>query len=273
MSYVSSSRTTTLFRLVVLIASSCVAGCVLADSADSYPFVPIYPLFEPADAGDNSNTNDDLPPPVPPILMFTEVLIDAPGSDPSVAERGEYIEIKNVGEGSADPRRITILLNDLSDPLAGARISVAQPLTKEEEDVFNGLKMIEPQEYFVFVRHEDPTVAPISDVVPLGLIYDFGRYANGPTLPHQTAARRQLALVYRHPGGETQVFDSIRWEGRELRDIDGDGKALAFAEGEAVGVDERFEHPDENDDPQRWCVPDVFVGEVAGTPGGPTTCP
>lgn len=264
------------------------AGCVLADPADQYPFRPKLE-FSGSDGGANNQNNlTDLPEVVPPRLIFTEILIDAPGEDASFVERGEYIEIKNIGEGPADPRNITMFLNDLNDPLVGDRIEVATAFTPEEREVVDGLQLMEEGDYFVFVRHEDETVAPITATVAEGYSYDYGRYANGPTLPHQATSRRRLTIGYRFPNGASEIYDILEWEGHELLDTISEptnsdvdaasdpprmAKPLAFREGEAVGVDDNWETMSGTDDPQNWCVPPVMVGEVSGTPGQVTECP
>lgn len=260
-----------LVRVLLFAATAGASGCVLTDSADSFPFNPVL-KFNDRDEGNANSVVEDLPELDPPSLIFTELLIDAPGSDPSLSERGEYIEIKNVGLGPADPRRITMFLRDPDNPLAAARIKVEDAFSDEERAVVDGLETIEPGEYFVFIRYEDPTVAAISEQLLPGFTYDFGRYANGPTLPHNQAIRRQLDLGYRFANGETAIFDEVRWDGHEFVDPEGGPERILFPEGGAIGVDFGSEGPEANDSPANWCIPPNLVGEVQGTPGGPTSC-
>ncbi len=272
MSNLSSSLELSTQCGAVLALLLCTSGCVLAESASDFPFRPVL-TFDDRDTGPLDDMPlADVPIPDPPLLIFTEVLIDSPGSDPGLTERGEYVEIKNIGKGPADPRAITMFLRDLDNPLGGARIRVQDGFGDEEKAIVNGLQAIQPGEYFVFVRYEDPSVAAITAGLAPGYSYDFGRYASGPTLPHQQGVRRQLDLGYSFADGETAIFDGIRWEGHELLDPVGDGAARSFFEGEAIAVDQAFEGPDANNDPQRWCIPDEEVGAVNGTPGGATSC-
>lgn len=248
------------------------SGCLLAEPADTYPFAPVL-AFDPTDVGNDSGLEADVPPPKPPLLVFTEVLLDAPSIDLIVTERGEYIEIKNIGEGPADPRQITMILSDVDGGAPPARIEVVPGFTADEKAAVAALKPIMPNQYFVFIRYEVPEVAPISDHVLPGAIYDFGRYASGPTLPHQTAASRRLELGYRYKNGDTETFDTIRWEGHDFIAPEGDGEAVLYGEGQALGVDSSAEDPVLNDDPKKWCVPPNLVGAVNGTPGEASSCP
>ncbi len=268
----SDLRFTACLRVIAVGLTVCTAnGCVLAESANAYPFTPVVQIND-EDQGTSNNLVKDLPPQDPPFLIFTELLIDAPGADMAVTERGEYIEIKNIGDGPADPREITMFLRDLDNPLGGVRIKVEDGFSDEERAVVDGLQEILPGEYFVFIRYEDPTAAPISAQLPPGFTYDFGRYANGPTLPHQQGIRRQLDLGYSFPDGGSAIFDGIRWDGHELLDPVGAGTPMNFSEGEAVSVDEAFEDAEGNNDPANWCSPPDLVGNVQGTPGLPATC-
>lgn len=248
------------------------SGCVLAESADSYPFRPALSVSGTNSTPNNTTPNNTTPLP-PPSLIFTEILIDAPGSDPFVTERGEYIEIKNIGEGPADPRGITMILSDLDELVPPGRIEVGIPFSPEEVAAVAALEPIEPGGYFVFARYEVTDSAPLSDVVSPGAIYDYGRFASGPTLPHQEMQRRRLDLGYRYPNGETETFDTLRYEGRALVAPEGTGPGLAFDVGLALALDASAEDAAANDDPANWCVPDEMVGSVHGTPGAPTACP
>ena len=258
-------------HLVPFVVFATMSGCVLGDAAEE--FNPAL-LFEDRDDGEpNNQVSMDLGmPQEPPLLIFTELLIDAPGSDETVVERGEYIELKNVGDGPADPRNITIFLTDLEQPLLGSvRIEVPPPFGNDP--VYEGLQLIQPGQYFVFIRYEDPDVAAISEGLRPGSTYDFGRHANGPTLPHQAGAQRALDVGYRYPNGEVEPsFDQVRWVNGELIGID-DDKPMEFEEGQSLAVDADAEDPIANNNPENWCSPPDRVGQVQGTPGRQTMCP
>ena len=63
-------------------AALSLAGCVLQVPADNYPFSPQLSFDDEPDAGNSNNVGiDDGVPFEPPLLLFTELLIDAPGED------------------------------------------------------------------------------------------------------------------------------------------------------------------------------------------------
>jgi hypothetical protein len=151
------------------------------------------------------------------------------------------------------------------------RIQVALPATEEEREAVEALEMIEPGDYFVFVRFESD-VAPVSEVVPASNRYDYGRFASGPSLPN--FVDRRLELTYadeRTP----EPFDVVRWDLGALVAPDGSGEGLVFPEDVSVGLDPSFEDPAANDDPKKWCLSTESIGSgtALGTPGAPAVCP
>ena len=210
----------------------------------------------------------DADPPAPPLLIFTELLIDAPGADPVLGERGEYIEIKNIGDGEADPANITMLLVDPTEKSPQVRIQVGVPFTDEERMAVERLQPIKPGDYFVFARYDsnDPR---LSTLVPEGAFYDYGAFASGPTLPHVVGTARILELGYRLTADTSVTYDTVSWEGQGFGTPE---EVLAFEEGLAVGLDAEAETENGNDDIGRWCVPTEEIGAIRGTPGGPTEC-
>ncbi len=255
-------------------------GCNLAEPADQYEYQGPY-LIITTDQGepvDDMQPEPDLPetedmaPVGSPELVFTELMIDTSVSQPGLGERGEYVEVKNVGDGPADPTKIVILIADPATPeLMTGRIAIAPPATPEEIDVVSSLEPIEPGDYFVFVRFEIPEV-PISVATGPGRSYDYGRFASGPAL--MNAGPRQLELRY-NDRGVIETFDTVRWENGALIAPDGDTTQGPTIESDvALGVDASSETPDANDDPKQWCPSTETFGEgsALGTPGSPADC-
>lgn len=254
------------------------AGCNLSEPADNYayqgPFL-IISTDQGTPPGDVSDTGDmgspeDMKPAGSPELVFTELMVQTSVSQPGLGERGEYIEIKNVGEGPADPTKIVMILADPAAPQqATGRIVVGPPGTPEEIDVVSSLASIQPGEYFVFVRFEIPEI-PVSAVVGPGRSYDYGRFASGPALPNDA---RQIELRY-NQSGMIETFDTVRWEGGQLVAPDGESQGPAIEVDTALGVDSDSETPDGNDDPKAWCPHSEMIqgGSALGSPGAPVDC-
>ena len=264
------------FALAVAGASS---GCVLADSANSYPYAGPIKVINTNDDGEDMGEPDTTPPPVDmkpppaPLLIFTELLIDSSQQQTLLGEYGEYIEIKNVGEGPADPQRIVMLLSDPSadEGAPVQRIQVALPATRDERDVVAALEQIDPGEYFVFVRYESE-VAPISELVEPGYFYDYGIYAGGPSMPH--LVDRRLELTYADPR-TPEPFDVVRWRGGSIVSPDGNEEGVTILEDRAIVLDEASEAPEANDDPKNWCytADTIGTGTAFGSPGSSSDCP
>lgn len=251
-------------------------GCNLSEPAGNFefqgPFIVIWTdAARPPDAGGPDGGGPDLPPPAPPELVITEVLIETTYNQTGIGELGEYVEIKNVGEGPADPRNISLVIVDPSMPNGvSTRIQVGRPSTPEEVQVVSALQPIRPGEYFVFVRYElaDALIGPETGA---GLFYDYGRYASGPSLPND--ADRVLELRYTS-GLDIQTFDAIRWRAGEILPLEGDGPGLLYPENVAIGVRKDAEDSESNDSPDNWCLSGVSIGDgpVRGTPGSVSQC-
>lgn len=263
-----------MIKLLTLAAATCAlsSGCVLIESPQNFPYNgPVVIITtdtgSPEDIEEEPDVAVDLPGPKPPLLVFTEVLIDSTATWTGLGDRGEYIEIKNIGEGPADPRRVAMQLSDpTADNPVKQRIQVALPVTVEEREVVGNLKPIEPGGYFVFVRFETEQI-PVSTVVMPGSSYDFGVYANGPTLAD--AGPRELELTY-----DAELSDVVRWQDGQLIAPDGAGDGVAIEPDKALALDVGSEDPQLNDDPKKWCIPpEPFgTGIANGTPGGATDC-
>lgn len=251
------------------------AGCNLSVPASDFPYEgPFLVIF--TDAGEPPQDAEPAPdveesPDEEPELLITEVLVHSSSSELGLGEIGEFIEVRNVGEGPADPRNITLLLVDPSAPGGvPARIQVARPTTAEEVKIVSGLQLIEPGEYFVFARYESPA-APISAGLEPGTWYDYGRYASGPTLSNDQPRVLELRYI---SGIDVVHFDSVRWEGGELRPLDDAGPGLAYPPDVSIGVRSDAEDVVGNDDPQNWCLSEPFIAdsEIRGTPGASSVC-
>lgn len=240
------------------------SGCVLADPASDFPFTPHV-----LDDDTGTTPEPDAPAPSPPSLMFTEVmfelLTDADSATPPPT--GEYIEVKNVGSGPADPRDIVLFLTNL-DNFTVSRIRAEVSIVPEEQEAYNALQPIEPGEYFVFIRHHDS--AAVTDALPPGSFYDYGRF-NTTTLPH-TSVEVKLDLGYQMDDGSVSVFDTLRWRGENFQADSIEQPAVRIVSGAAIELDASIASAEENDDPTVWCVSSAPLGANFGTPGGPGNC-
>ena len=261
--------------LTAALAGFAAAGCNLSVPASDFPYEgPFIVIF--TDAGDSPDDVEHAPDgddvlDEEPELLITEVLVHSSNSELGFGEIGEFIEVKNIGDGPADPRNITLLLVDPGAPDGvPARIQVARPTTAEEVKIVSGLRPIAPGEHFVFVRYESPT-APISTGLEPGTSYDYGRYASGPTLSNDQARILELRYI---SGLDVIHFDSVRWEAGELRPLDDVGTGLAYPPDVSIGVRPDAENAADNDDPQRWCLSEPFIAdsEFRGTPGASSAC-
>jgi hypothetical protein len=266
-------RTIACFALVLL------AGCNLSEPASHYEYQGPY-LIITTDQGrptpdveqpEDMHEPPDMGPAGSPVLVFTELMLATSATAPTLGERGEYIEIKNVGDAPADPTKIVMILADPARPdqMLG-RISIAPPATPEEIQVVSSLEPIGPGEYFVFVRFETAE-APVSSVIGSGRSYDYGRYASGPAMAND--GPRQIELRY-NEAGVIETFDTVRWENGRLVAPDGSGQGPGIEPDTALGVDAMAESPEGNDDPANWCLHTDVIGEGTslGSPGASVDC-
>lgn len=213
----------------------------------------------------------DMAPPGDPDLVFTEILINTSTMDPSIAlgELGEYVEIKNVGDGPADPRAISMRLTNIDNDTSGD-IFIATAVSQEQIGIISNLKPVMPGDYFVFVRYSTVGI-PVSEVVEEGRYYDFGRYGEG--VPMSNSDERVLEVRY-NDGAQIVTTDQIRWRNGNFLPADGgEGPTLNFEEDDSIALRPGNEDPAGNDSPDAWCIStNDFGGIVAGTPGGPAQC-
>jgi hypothetical protein len=219
----------------------------------------------PEDAGD---AGVDMAPPGQPSLVITEVLINTSFEDTALGELGEYVEIKNVGDGPADPRAISMRLTNVgSDQFAD--IFISTPVSQEQLEVIRTLKPIEPGDYFVFVRYAVEGV-PITTTLEEGRSYDVGRFGQGASISN--SGERVLELRY-NDGNNIVISDRVRWRSNDLIAANGDAsESLEYQEDVALTVRPEFEDPAENNTPDRWCLSGDIFGQIFGSPGSTGTC-
>lgn len=277
----------------VLIPAALLSACNLGIDVDDYPYQQVVVI---PDAGNNNPMPDtgndmsvepdapsdtDLPdmmdmPDVGPMgsaeLMITEILINTSEMNAlGNGEVGEFVEVKNVGDGPADPRRISFQI--ASDTGGPQTISVAQPTTPEQLEVYTGLQPIEPGEYFVFVRFQADGL-PLSQVMEAGTFYDYGRA--GVTVALANSGERILSVQY-FDGRTIRTHDSVRWSANALRpsDLEMAEPSIEVVEDVSLSVGRAFETVTGNDTPANWCMEFTEVagpGTFFGSPGAGATC-
>lgn len=259
--------------LAICCASTLFAGCNLSEPASSFEYQGEFIVIS-FDQGNGEDQDEDaapppdMGPPGDPELVITELLIHSNDVRPGAGERGEYIEIRNVGDGPANPRSVALVLIDPNDEDAlPERIQIAPPLTSEEVQVVSNLLPIQPGDYFVFVRHEVLS-SPVGDE---GRSYDYGRFTNGPSLINDSPRLVELRYV---DGADIATHDVVRFGDGEIQALDGEGPGLAYEVNTSVSVREDSEDPESNDEPSNWCLSDTFFdeGTFRGNPGEPADC-
>lgn len=280
-----TARPITAAALAILLA-----GCNLSIDLDDYPYQGIPDAQDASDSvSDVTDTTDsvdtrevdasdtasdtsdatDTEPSDQPVLIFTEVMPDSSVEGAGSVEYGEFIEIKNIGEAEADPRRVAIELED-----ANRRIEVDPfPSDAEEQTVLDELQPIQPGDYFVFVR-QDSDYYRITTDLEAGTFYEYGRWNEQVPLAN---TERKLTLFYRRSEFDAVVTDRLEWVSRSLIDPSLETPATReIREDVALGVQEVSESQTGNNSPSNWCYhADTIEGSpVKASPGGPTpaTC-
>jgi hypothetical protein len=268
---------TSVFKLTAFFLSAALlTGCNLSIDVEEYPYrgqPVVVDLGAEADGGEDAvddvadvaDAVEDAPAPAQPVLIFTELMADVSTDEGLFIEAGEYLEVKNVGEAAADPRRIIIQVSG-----SNRRIQVNPfPSSDEEQQVFDELRAVEPGEYFVFVR-SDSDYYRITDDLEAGTFYEYGRWSDAVPL---TNSSRRLTLAYRTSEFELDKHDIIEWTGHRLIDPTGASEAtLPVISDAAWGLVTTFEDPATNDDPAHWCLhtDELDDSPVRGSPGLPT---
>jgi hypothetical protein len=217
------------------------------------------------DISDSSDAGDTQTPTGKPFLIFTELMPDSSTPPEIGTEYGEYIEVKNIGTAPADPRRIFIQLSG-----SDRRIKVDPfPSGDVEQEVFDGLQLIEPGDYFVFVRQDDPHYN-LTTRLDDGTYYEYGRWFDDVPLSNSS---RRLQLSYRASEFDLIHHDAVEWAVNSLIDPTGTSNVtLNIREDVAWGVRPDFEDASANDDPAHWCfhIAPLIASPVKASPGQPT---
>ncbi|MBA2661614.1 MAG: hypothetical protein H0U74_04925 [Bradymonadaceae bacterium] len=222
-------------------------------------------VVEPEEAGHDADvTPIEL---LGPKLIFTELMIRPSQPPHSTQELGEYIEIKNIGDSPADPRKIIIDLIETNDRIEVDRVASSQA----ERIVLQGLRPIEPGGYFVFVR-EDSDFYQISFHLAQGSYYEYGVWSRQIGLSNQT---RTLSLLYEAEEFEFVKQDEVGWRDGSLVDLSGRTPVgLEILRDIALGLRADKEYLDGKDrgEPANWCyhVAAFAPGPLYGSPGAAT---
>ncbi len=237
------------------------------------PDMPDVDMTEPDMPVEDMENDEspDLPPPSPPELMITEIMINtAPIGQ--AGELGEYIEVKNVSQtASADPRQISFIIH--GEQGRTSTIAIPPPATADQLQMYNNLKSIPPGGYFVFVRFVVDQL-PLESLVGAGNYFDYGTY--GAAASFANSGDRRVELQYLHEQ-TFLLFDTVRWVNSNLRPSDPtiDTPTLSIVEDVALSVIPRFESANMNDTPASWCAETVRVAgpdSFFGSPGRPANC-
>lgn len=239
-------------------------GCNLAVDVAQYPY-QIITKDMPADTPDDLvDVPPDMPPRTPPKLIFTEVMIQSTKNGSN--EYGEFIEVANIGEMDADPKKIVIRLdtNNQQD------ISIRQPPSDkaEEQAQFAALKPIKQGEHFVFVRDDDD-IYGIMDQTRMGASYEW-RWVN-ISIGLTNNDERNLTLIYNN-----EIHDKVGWDGAwGGADSTMPETTMSIKEGESFSLNPNNYNETANDDPKAWCYGNTSFGSrgLKGTPGSQGTCP
>lgn len=286
----TSLRTSRRVALMLLCIAWGITGCNLAVDVDQYPYQIIIkdmPADTPEDTKDDivdmpadlppdmpdmvdmpddmKDMPPDMPPPKPPKLIFTEVMIQSTKNGSN--EYGEFIEVANIGEMDADPKKIVIRLdtNNQQD------ISIRQPpgADADEQAQFAALKPIKQGEHFVFVRDDDVAYGVMAET-SAGASYEW-RWVN-ISIGLTNNNERNLTLIY-----DNVVHDKVGWNGGAWGGADSTmpEATLTVKEGESFSLNPNSYSETANDDPKAWCYGTNAFGarNLKGTPGSKGTCP
>lgn len=229
-------------------------GCELIFDLDDYPYIPVIYVTEEPEGEPN--------------LRFTELMVATSDVDDvfGLGERGEYIEILNVGGGLADPRNITIRLEP-SGPGSAMQIAVMRPTTQEEVTAYTSLRGIGEGDRFVFVRGSTERV-PVARLVGLGRSYDFSAGGFGPGIPN--TGDWLITLNY-FDGEQIFMFDQLRLRDGEMVDIDDvSSVGPSVIPDQSMALRPEFESSEAERGPSAWClVQDEISDGAMGAPGRP----
>ena len=285
-------KTTRYVALVPMCLLWGLSGCNLAVDVDQYPYQIIIkdmPVDTKDSTEDLADTPGDLPdqspdmpdikdmpddmkdmPPdmpqkTPPKLIFTEVMIQSTKNGSN--EYGEYIEVANIGEMDADPKKIVIRLDTGSQQ----DINIRQPPSDnpDEKMQFAALKPIKQGEHFVFVRDDDVAYGVMAKA-PTGASYEW-RWVN-ISIGLTNNNERNLTLIYDNVIHDKVGWGSGAWGGADSATPEA---TLSVKEGESFSLSPDSYNEMANDDPKAWCYGTTMFGArgLKGTPGSKGTCP
>lgn len=203
-----------------------------------------------------------------PQLIFTEIMINTTGTPENAGdERGEYIEIKNVGTAAADPRLIGIESVDTTTWTIRVDSDNPDPGAVEARQV---LQPIAPGEYFVFLRDDDPSFG-VAAKLEQGRYYEYGQWVSNDIALANTQ-RRRIQLRYALDG-QVLLQDEVGWDDASFEaGLAGKGPegAPVVTENVALSIGPAWESAEGNDDPRTWCYEQAFVdlaSPLRGSPG------
>lgn len=240
-------------------------GCNLSIDVEDHPY-PDAIISDPEDAGNPPDARaPDTGPTQGPILLITELMIRPTPPPDFSQELGEYIEIYNAGDEAIDPRDLVIELLETNDRIEVDRF-VSSP---EEEAVVAGLQPIEPGEFFVFLREDDPSYQ-ITDSLEEGSYYEYGRWQRPISL---TNFSRTLRLVEIRGEFQFHIHHQLAWRQGHLTDLDEIFPTeLDIRQDIAFGLRPSITTAEEARDPANWCyhLQTFSSGPLLGSPGRPT---
>lgn len=235
---------------VLVLFGTILTSCNLALDSDSYPYEPIKKVGVSA-----------------PEIIFTEIL---PWSSVNVGiledERGEFIEIKNIGNVALDPQDIFIEIRDSKNGNPIQTIEVIKPRSEAAIEATEALKFIEPGAYFVFIRYQ-------TEKSPLDLdasqFYDYGEF--GEKIELDQTEERYLTLSFRGEEGII-VSDRLSWKANQFRA--NESGELAMEVDRSVVLDRRKENNQDNNEVSNWCIEKNLaqLGGINATPGKHSIC-
>lgn len=273
---------------LAILVFACQPACYLTIDPSDYPYrgegLTAMPadagLVVPADASSSAGPDTNAgaapdgggasePGPKGPRLRLSELMIRvSPEEGQSGEELGEYLEIVNLGPGTADPRRVVI-------ELVGGfeRIEVDRVLHSDiEREVLRGLGPMAPGSHFVFVRQDSPGLAITAGLAP-GTFYEYRRHGRDVGLSNQT---RHLRLLYEQEDRQYALHDQVRWTGGYLDEGLGSDQGREIwrdvAFGVRAGMEDLAPGSVTNPGASRWCyhIERIPQSPLYGSPGQAT---
>lgn len=269
---VKQPNSSILFLSAIFFAGS---GCHLAFDLEAYPYQTVeQENEETGNQGaegysevdlDADGDADDEDAREGPKLLISELMIRPSSPPASGVELGEYIEILNVGDEAIHPREIIIEILETNDRISIDRL-ISSP---EEEAAVASIKAIEPGEYFVFVRTDDPFYEIVPELRP-GSFYEYGRWHRSVSLSNFS---RTLRLLEVEGDFGFKIHHEVGWRQGFLSDIDETSPVrLDIREDIALGLRPGVEDEEEARDPVNWCyhLNRFSGGPLVGSPGRAT---